>query len=298
MRTDPSPTIGQSGNLRLMNRSYVTSIRSVWLGLAFAPGLLIIACLVVYPLALALWTSLGMDKGEISGANYWMMVSDGSYVALLRTIGLSAVTTLGAIVLSIPLGYIARSSAAVGTLVRMLVALPLAVPVLISGYALSLFFAEHGLLNNFLVRVIHVLSDPLPISYTWGGLVIACVWRFFPYTGLLVISALQSVDPGLEHAAASIGANPWQVFWRVTLPTIAPALLTGGTLTFISTFGTFSIPLLMGRNAEVLSVMAYRKMARDFDWAGASTIVIVMTAIQIVILVGARRATTRWIFRG
>jgi hypothetical protein len=46
-----------------MNRSYVATPRPVWLGLAFAPGLLIVFCLVLYPLALALWTSLGMDKG-------------------------------------------------------------------------------------------------------------------------------------------------------------------------------------------------------------------------------------------
>jgi ABC-type Fe3+ transport system permease subunit len=282
-----------------MNRSYVATPRPVWLGLAFAPGLLIVFCLVLYPLALALWTSLGMDKGGPTSANYWMLLSDNdSYAALLRTVGLSVAATAGSIVLSIPLGYIARSSAAMGTLVRLLVALPLAVPVLISGYALSLFFAEHGLLNNFLVRVVHLLGDPLSISYTWGGLVIACIWRFFPYTGLLVISALQSADRSLEDAAASIGANPWQVFWRVTLPAIGSALLTGGMLTFISTFGTFSIPLLMGRNAEMLSVMAYRKMARDFDWAGASTIVVVMAVIQIVILMGARRAAARWTFRG
>jgi putative spermidine/putrescine transport system permease protein len=282
-----------------VSRSFINTPRPLWLGLAFTPGLIIVVGLVLYPMALALWISLNMDKTGPSLATYVALFSDSSsYTGLLRTIGLSVSATLGSVALSIPLGYLARSSAIMGTLARLLTALPLAVPVLISGYALSLFFAEHGIFNNFLLHVVHLLSDPLQISYTWGGLVIACVWRFFPYTGLLTISALQSIDRSLEDAAASTGASPWQVFWRVTLPVIAPSLLTGSTLTFVSTFGTFSIPLLMGRNAEVLSVMAYRKMARDFDWAGASAIVILMALIQVAILVGARRVAARWTVRG
>ena len=169
---------------------------------------------------------------------------------------------------------------------------------LIAGYALALFYAENGLFNNLLVRVLHLLSDPLSISYTWTGLVVACIWRFFPYTGLLVIAALQAIDRNVEQAAASTGANPWQVFARVTLPLIAPAALTGGILTFVSTFGTFSIPLIMGRGGDVLSVMAYRKVSGAFDWPVASTIVIVMAVIQIAVLVGLRRAVVRWTQRG
>jgi putative spermidine/putrescine transport system permease protein len=281
------------------SRSYVATPRAAWLAAALAPGLLIVLCLVLYPLGLAIWTSFGLDSGAPTLARYTAFFSEGeSYRALLRTVGLALATTVGSIALSIPLGYIARTPSVVGTLVRMLVALPLAVPVLIAGYSLALFFSQNGLFNNILVHVLNILSSPLTISYTWTGLIIACIWRFFPYTGLLVISALQALDRSVEQAAASIGANPWQVFWRVTLPMIAPAALTGGILTFVSTFGTFSIPLIMGRGGEVLSVMAYRKISGAFDWPVASTIVVVMAVIQIAVLVGLRRAVTRWTFRG
>jgi ABC-type Fe3+ transport system permease subunit len=179
-----------------------------------------------------------------------------------------------------------------------LVALPLAVPVLIAGYALTLFFSDNGLFNNVLVRVLHVLGGPLHIAYTWGGLVAACTWRFFPYTGLLVITALQAIDRDVERAAASTGASPVQVFWRVTLPVIMPATITGGILTFVSTFGTFSIPLMMGRGGDVLSVMAYRQLAGKFDWPAASAIVVVMSVIQIGVLAGLRSGVSRWTRRG
>jgi ABC-type spermidine/putrescine transport system permease subunit I len=278
---------------------YIATGRPLWITAAIAPGAAIVACLVLYPIALAILASLTARSGGLTLQHYADFFASGeSYRALVRTVGLALATTAASIVLSIPLGYVGRTPGWVGTLVRLLVSLPLAVPVLIAGYALALFFADHGLFNNLLVRVLHLLSDPLSISYTWTGLVIACTWRFFPYTGLLVISALHAIDRNIEQAAASAGANPWQLFARITLPLIAPAALTGGILTFVSTFGTFSIPLIMGRGGDVLSVMAYRKVSGAFDWPVASTIVIVMAVIQIGVLVGLRRAVVRWAHRG
>ena len=279
--------------------STIATPRPLWIAGAIAPGLAIVVCLVLYPIGLALWVSLTSSAGALTLQRYIDFFASGdSYRALLRTLGLALATTAASLLLSIPLGYLGRIPGSIGTLVRVLVSLPLAVPVLIAGYALALFYAENGLFNNLLVRVLHLLSDPLLISYTWTGLVVACTWRFFPYTGLLVIAALQAIDRNVEQAAASTGANPWQVFTRVTLPLIAPAALTGSILTFVSTFGTFSIPLIMGRGGDVLSVMAYRKVSGAFDWPVASTIVIVMAVIQIAVLVGLRRAVVRWTRRG
>jgi ABC-type spermidine/putrescine transport system permease subunit I len=279
--------------------STIATPRPLWIAGAIAPGLAIVACLVLYPIGLALWISLTSSAGALTLQHYVDFFASGdSYRALVRTLGLALATTAASLLLSIPLGYLGRIPGWIGTLVRVLVSLPLAVPVLIAGYALALFYAENGLFNNLLVRVLHLLSDPLTISYTWTGLVVACTWRFFPYTGLLVITALQAIDRNVEQAAASTGANPWQVFSRVTLPLIAPAALTGAILTFVSTFGTFSIPLIMGRGGDVLSVMAYRKVSGAFDWPVASTIVIVMAVIQIVVLVGLRRSVARWTRRG
>ena len=279
--------------------STIATPRPLWIAGAIAPALAIVVCLVLYPIGLALWVSLTSSAGALTLQHYVDFFASGdSYRALLRTLGLALATTAASLLLSIPLGYLGRIPGSIGTLVRVLVSLPLAVPVLIAGYALALFYAENGLFNNLLVRVLHLLSDPLAISYTWTGLVVACTWRFFPYTGLLVIAALQAIDRNVEQAAASIGANPSQVFTRVTLPLIAPAALTGSILTFVSTFGTFSIPLIMGRGGDVLSVMAYRKVSGAFDWPVASTIVIVMAVIQIAVLVGLRRAVVRWTRRG
>jgi ABC-type spermidine/putrescine transport system permease subunit I len=270
-----------------------------WLALALGPGLLIVVALCVYPLMLATSASFSEAEGLSVGRYREFFTGAESMNALVRTVSLAVATMMVSVAISVPLGYVARDRAAIGTLIRLLVALPLAVPVLIAGYALTLFFSPNGLFNNILVHVLSVLSEPITLSYTWGGLVIACVWRFFPYTALLVITAIGTMNRQVEDAAAVAGATPSQTFWRVTLPAIAPAALTGGVLTFVNTFGTFSIPLIMGggSSGEVLSVMAYREIAGRFDWPSASTIVLVMAVIQIVTLIVLRYAVARWTHR-
>ncbi|MCQ0989753.1 hypothetical protein, partial [Jiella marina] len=160
------------------------------LAFAMAPAIILVVLLCIYPLGLATTASLEGDTGFTLSRYVEFFTSAETARPLLRTVTLAVATMLVSIAISIPLGYVARSSPILGTLIRLLVALPLAVPVLIAGYALTLFFSRNGLFNNVLVQVLSVLSEPMTISYTWSGLIIACVWRFFPYTGLLVITAI------------------------------------------------------------------------------------------------------------
>ena len=264
--------------------AYVTSIRPFWCWLGLLPALVIVGALVLYPLALAITTSLHGPHGLTLDRYIRFFSSSMSYSILLQTLLISCLATLGSIALSLPLAYVVRRGDRNRTVLRVLTATPLAVPVLISAYALTLFFSEHGLFNYLLVGVLHVVRQPLQISYTRAGVVLACVWRFFPYTALVVIGALEALDPSIEEAAYSIGARPYQVLLRVSLPLLTPAVVTGSILTFIGAFGTFSIPLVIGRGQDVLSVVAYRYALTFFDWGSAGTVVVIMAVIQLGLL--------------
>ncbi len=273
--------------------TYVSSIRPLWCWVGLIPALGIVGALVLYPLALAVTTSLRGPHGITLDRYIRFFSNPKSYTILLQTLLISGLATLGSIALSLPLGFVVRRSDRNRTILRVLTATPLAVPVLISAYALTLFFSEHGLFNYLLVRVLHVAPQPVQISYTWAGLVLACVWRFFPYTALVVIGALEALDPSIEEAAYSTGARPVQVLLRVSLPLLTPAIVTGSILTFIGAFGTFSIPLVIGRGQDVLSVVAYRYALTFFDWGSAATVVVIMAVIQLSLLVVYTRLLRR-----
>lgn len=263
---------------------YITTVGLPWCWLGLLPALTIVVVLVLYPLTVAVLTSL-QGEGRITLSRYLsFFMNPRSYSILVQTLIISGLATLGSILLSLPLAFVVRRSDRSRTFLRVLTATPLAVPVLISAYALTLFFSEHGLFNYLVVRILRLASQPLIISYTWPGLVLACVWRFFPFTALVVIGALEALDPRIEEAAYSTGARPYQVLLRVTLPLLTPAIVTGSILTFIGAFGTFSIPLIMGRGQDVLSVVAYRYALTFFDWGSAATVVVIMAIIQLSLL--------------
>jgi ABC-type spermidine/putrescine transport system permease subunit I len=272
--------------------SYVASIPTGWLWLLLSPAILIVCFLVIYPVTIAFITSLSGEAGFTLEHYSAFFADPESYASLMRTLGVAVSTTIASIALSLCIAYAGRAWPGWATTLRMLAIIPLGVPVLVAGYSLMLFFAENGLFNNVLVHVLGVLSQPLPISYTMPGLTIACTWRFFPYTALVVMGAMEDLDRSLEDAAAIAGANPIQVFWRVTLPVLAPAIVTGGVLTFVTTFGTFSIPLIMGGGEDLLSVVAYRHISGRFEWAEGSTVVIVMATLQLALLIAFRRSTS------
>ncbi len=275
--------------------SFINSVSLSWCALGLLPALTIIVVLVAYPLAVAVLTSLQGERGISLSRYVAFFMNPKSYSILVQTLIISGLATLGSILLSLALAFVVRRSDRSRTFLRVLTATPLAVPVLISAYALTLFFSEHGLFNYLVVRILRLASQPLNISYTWPGLVLACVWRFFPFTALVVIGALEALEPEVEEAAYSTGARPYQVLFRVTLPLLTPAIVTGSILTFIGAFGTFSIPLIMGRGQDVLSVVAYRYAMTFFDWGSAATVVVIMAIVQLGLLAVSTRILRRGI---
>lgn len=271
---------------------FIATVSLRWCWLALLPAIAIVVVLVLYPLTVAMLASVRTDRGLSASRYIAFFTTPKSYTILLQTLVISCAATAGSVLVSLPLAYVVRRSGRTRTLLRVLTTTPLAVPVLISAYALTLFFAEHGLFNYLLVHLLHVSPGPVRISYTWPGLILACVWRFFPYTALVVMGALESLDPSLEEAAYSTGARPYQVFLRIGLPLLTPAIVTGSVLTFIGAFGTFSIPLIMGRGQDVLSVVAYRA-ATSFDWGTAATVVVIMATIQLTLLAFYTRVLRR-----
>jgi ABC-type Fe3+ transport system permease subunit len=249
-----------------------------------APGLLLLGGLLFYPLAIVLISSLKGPQG-LTFAHYAKFVSDGrSYAALVNTVKIAILSTAGCVIVSLPLALLLRRSQRYRAFMRTLITIPLMVPVLIAAYALTLFFARNGLFNYLVVNVMHLAPERLTISYTLTGVILACVWRYFPFVAIVVAGALESLNPSLEEAAASMGASPMRAFRDVVLPLLAPSIVTGSILAFVGTFGTFSIPLIMGRGEEVLSVLAYRYHAIFFDSASASTVAVVMVVVQVVLL--------------
>ncbi|MFB3816752.1 MAG: ABC transporter permease [Candidatus Methylomirabilales bacterium] len=253
--------------------------------LLLSPALLCFVGLFLYPVLLTVVLSF-RPEGQTTGwtlQNYTAFLSDpdGRWVILLTFI-LSLGATLVSILLSVPLSLVLRAKVRGHRFYRLMVLVPLVVPGLIGALGLLLFWGPRGWFNLSLAQLLGV-AGPLRVNYTIHGLILFYVWLYFPYTCVTTLSALESLDQGIEEAGAVVGANRWQVLRYIVLPLIMPGILAGSVLTFMAAFGAFSVPLIAGGDYRPLAVEIYKKISVPIPghWSAASAIAIVMGLLQV-----------------
>jgi sulfate transport system permease protein len=232
----------------------------------------------------------------MSPADFWQAVSEPRVVASYKlTFGAS----LAAALVNVVFGFIVA-----WTLVRYrfpgrqlldaLIDLPFALPTAVSGIALTAIFAKTGWLGQFLYPLgIHSAFSPL-------GVMIALTFIGLPFVVRTMQPALEELDAEVEEAAASLGANRWQTFWRVILPSVMPALLTGFALAFARALGEYGSVVFISGNkplqTEITSLLIITKL-EQYDYAGATAIAAVMLLASFAILL-AINALQWWSARG
>jgi putative spermidine/putrescine transport system permease protein len=146
---------------------------------------------------------------------------------------------------------------------------PLSVPQLVLGVALLIYFT------------------PLMLAGTSMGFLIAHIIICIPYVIRLVLTGLSGFDYNLERAAAILGANPVTTFWKVTLPLIRPAIISGGLFSFLTSFDNVTVSLFMvSPDMRTLPIEIFSHMQDAYDplVASVSSVVIFISVILIIIL--------------
>ena len=163
-----------------------------------------------------------------------------------------------------------------------LIELPFALPTAVAGITLSKLYSETGMLGKPLA------SLGIKVSYTHIGLVIALVFVGIPFVVRAVTPVLEKMDSQYEEAAYILRAGPAKTFFKVILPEISPALLTGFGLAFARGIGEYgSVIYISGNSAkehtQVVSYVIMQKL-NYIDYASATAIALVMLVISFLIL--------------
>ena len=165
--------------------------------------------------------------------------------------------------------------------VDALVDLPFALPTAVAGITLATIYGPTGWIGAAVAPL------GLKISYTQLGIFVALTFIGLPFIVRTVQPVLEDFDHEIEEAAASLGANRWQVFWRVILPMVAPALLTGFTLAFARALGEYGSVVFISSNipmkTQITPLLIMSKLD-EFDYAGATAIAVVMLVVAFVLL--------------
>lgn len=218
-----------------------------------------------------------------------LLTSDIALDALRLSLISSVAATVISLVIGVPLAWVlARVEFRGRSAVRALVTLPLVLPPVVAGAALLFALGRTGIVGEPLYEATGIV---LPFSL-WG-VIIATTFVALPFTVITVEGALSSLDPKYEAAAASLGAKPWTVVRRVTIPMIAPSLAAGLILTWARAFGEFGATVTFAGNlagrTRTLPLAVF--VALESDRAAAVALSLVMVVISLVVLVALR---DRW----
>jgi putrescine transport system permease protein len=131
------------------------------------------------------------------------------------------------------------------------------------------------------------------LLYTDTAMYIGIVYTYLPFMVLPLYARLSRLDPALIEAAADLGAPPWRVFLRVTLPLSLPGVAAGAALVFVPAIGEYVIPALLGGpQAQLIGKVLWEEFFANRDWPTASAV-----AVWLLMLLLAAPVAASWLVR-
>ncbi|MEO7018820.1 MAG: ABC transporter permease [Ktedonobacteraceae bacterium] len=202
--------------------------------------------------------------------------------ALQLSIMTTCVSTLLAMLFGIPVAYVlARTHFPGRRLLEILVGMPTVLPPVVAGVALLIAFGRFGLIGRYLTP----LGITLP--FTTVAVVLAQLFVASPFLVNSVKAGLEQLDQRYELAAYTLHASPFYTFWRVVLPLIRPALLTGIGMTWTRALGEFGATIMFAGNfpgiTQTLPISIYTASQSDLDSAVAVSVLLVAISFGILL---------------
>lgn len=257
------------------------SSRGAWsrFGLRTTTALYLTVLLVV-PLVVLLRDALSAGLG-----GFWQAITlPVAWHALLLTLwtaGLMAL--LNAIMGTLTAYVLVRYTFPFKPALDAIIDLPLAIPTLVTGVMLVILYGPQQALGMWLGQRLG-----LQIIFAPPGIVLALLFVTFPFVVRAIQPVLENLDRDPEAAAATLGAGPWTIFVRVTLPALLPALASGTLLSFARGIGEFGAIVIVAGNipfhTQTAAVYVFGEVESD-DRLGASAMSVLMLAIAFGLLV-------------
>ncbi|MFO1173366.1 MAG: sulfate ABC transporter permease subunit CysT [Hyphomicrobiaceae bacterium] len=247
-------------------------------GLSLGYTLAYLSLIVLIPLSAVFLKSVGMGW-----SSFWAAVSDPRVVASYRlSFGLALLAAAINAVFGLILAWaLVRYDFPGRRLVDALIDLPFALPTAVAGIALTAIYAPNGWIGQ--------IVEPLGFKIAFGppGILIALIFIGLPFIVRTVQPVLEDLDADYEEAAATLGASRSQAFWRVVMPTLLPALLTGFALAFARAVGEYGSVIFIAGNipfvSEITPLIIITKL-EQYDYQGATAVASVMLLFSFALL--------------
>ncbi len=256
-------------------------------GLSFGITLTYLGFLVVIPISMVF-----VKTASLSWDQFWATVSsDRAVASYYLSIGASLIAAVTNVVFGVLVAWVLVRYRFPGRrIVDAMIDLPFALPTAVAGIALAATWGPTG----FIGRYLHAIG--IEGAYSRFGVVVALTFIGLPFVVRTVQPVLEQLDPRIEEAAATLGADRWQTFRRVIVPSLRPAIVTGFALAFARALGEYGSVVFMSGNmpmkTEITSLLIMTKLDQ-YDYAGATALALVMLVASFSILICINSLTWR-----
>jgi putative spermidine/putrescine transport system permease protein len=226
------------------------------------------------------WT-LDTWKHFLTSSFYWSIV--------IETVELASIVTIATVLLAYPTAWVLVQirNRALSVVCYIVLFSPLLVSVVVRSYGWLLLLGDHGFVNALLVRLPWIHS-PVRLVFNFTGVTIALIHILLPFAVFPLLSVLRQLPPNVREAAADLGAPPWQVFLRVSLPLSLPGVVTGAQIVFtLAVSAWVTTVLLGGGRVLVLAKLVYDNIS-NLNWplGAVECFVLMVTALIALAIFG------------
>src|SRR3954470_1654208 len=216
------------------------------------------------------------------------LTAPGVGQALRLSLISASLATLVSLVLGVPIAWVlARTHMRGRSVLRALVTVPLVLPPVVGGVALFLVLGRQGLIGRWLYE-----STGFTIPFTTLAVVIAETFVAMPFLVISVEGALRAADARFEDVAATLGADRWTTFRRVTLPLVAPGVAAGAVLCWARALGEFGATITFAGNfpgtTQTMPLAVYLALQRDPETAVVLSLVLLAVSLATLLLLRDR----------
>ncbi|MEQ8966010.1 MAG: sugar ABC transporter permease [Azospirillaceae bacterium] len=261
------------------------------------PVAVLLGLVVVYPVGKLLWTSLHtvrlsepwLGRPFVGLLNYRDALADPRFRdATINTVLYTLITVPGALIVGLGLALLANLPFRTRWPVRLALLLPWALPLVFAGLIFRWFFdSTYGVVNDVIARL--GFDPPLWLtepSLAFAAICIAIIWKTSSFMALVLLAGLQTIPRSLYEAAKVDGAGPFQVFRRVTLPLLKPAIVVALIFRTITAIQNFDIPYAMtrggpGRTTETLAMYIHATTLDFLDFGYGSALAVLMFLVSM-----------------
>lgn len=244
--------------------------------------LLVMAALIIYPAGLSVFDTVTVEDDSLgirfSLDDYAEFFNTPLAVRNLNFSLRMTLITVGVLFLvGFPISlYLRFTPGRVGDLVQTLSLFPLFVPGIIAAYALIRFMGDNGWLERFLHLLFGYEGFTSPYLRP-AGIVVGLAWEGISVTVLILTAGLSQIPSALLETARDIGANRFQTFWRIILPLMKRPVMIVLTLNFLTVFGSFTIPYLLGPASPEMMGVYMRRTFYDANLPSRAQVQAVLT---------------------